>query len=95
MLIFQFHCISHQGTMFCFMVRKSLRVPLFMFWLGTNFKNLQKIAENTNVCTEEDKYSDSNVFGLYVYNGSKDARKPSVQRHCNFFPTAFGFCFKP
>ena len=67
-----------------------------MFQLGTSSKNLHKIAENTNVCTEKDKYLGSNIFGGYVYNGSSsDRRNSHVQRHCNLPPSTFGFCFKP
>ena len=95
MLTFQLHCLSHQELCSVFMVRESLRVPLLMFWLGTSSKNLRKIAENTHVCTEEDKYSDSNIFGRYAYNGSNDGKNPHVQRHCDLPPATFGFCFKP
>ena len=77
------------------MVRESLRVPLFMFRLGTSSQNLRKIAENTNVCTEKDKYSDSNIFGRYACNGSNNGRNSQVQRHCNLPPATFRFCFKP
>ena len=45
------------------MMRESLRVLLLMFRLGTTPHNMHKIAENTNVCTQEDKYSESNMFG--------------------------------
>ena len=93
MLIFQFHRISHEGTMFGFMVWESLWVPLLMFRLGTSSQNFHKIAENTNVCTEEDKYSDSNIFGRYSYNGSNN--ESLMTRHCNLPPATFGFCFKP
>ena len=33
-----------------FMVRESLQLPLFMFWLGTSSQNLHIIVENTSVC---------------------------------------------
>ena len=52
------------------MARESLRVPLLMFRLRSSSQNLHKIAKNTSVCPEEDKYSDSNIFGRYVYHGS-------------------------
>ena len=68
MLTFQFHRISHQGTMFGFMLREFLQVYLLMLRLGTTSKDLYKIAKNTNVNTEVDKYSDSNIFGRYAYN---------------------------
>ena len=42
-----------------FMVRESLRVSLLMFRIETSAKKLYQIAENTNACTEEDKYLDS------------------------------------
>ena len=95
MLIFQLHRISHEQTTFGFMVWESLWAPLLIFRLGTNSQNFQKIAENTNACTEEDKYSDSNIFGRYSYNGSNDGWKSHVQRHCNLPPVTFRFCFKP
>ena len=76
-----------------FMVRESLWVRLLMFWLWTSSQNFHKIAENTNACTEEDKYSDSNILGRYSYNGSNDGWKPHVQRHCNLPPATFRFCF--
>ena len=78
-----------------FIVRESLQVPLLMFQLGSSSKNLHKIAENTDFCTEEDKYSDSNIFGRYAYNGSNDRRNSHVQRHCNLPLATFRFCFKP
>ena len=93
MLIFQFRRISQKGTMFGFMVRESLWVCLLMFWLGTSSQNFHKIAENTNACTEEDKYSNSNILGRYSYNGSYDGWKSHVQRHCNLPPATFRFCF--
>ena len=46
-----------------FLVRESLRVPLLMLWLGTSSKNIQKIAKNTNINNEEDRYSGSNITG--------------------------------
>ena len=64
-------------------------------YVGTSFKNLHKTAEKTHACTEEDKYSDSNIFGRYVYNGSNDGRNSHVQRHFNLPPATFGFCSKP
>ena len=78
-----------------FMVRESLRIPLLMFRLGTSSQNFHKIAGNTNVCTEEDKYSDSKIFGRYACNGSNDGRNSHVQRHCNLPPATFRLCFKP
>ena len=77
------------------MIRESLRVPLLMFRLGTSSKNLYKIAENTNVWTEENKYSDSNMFGRYAYNRSKNGRNSRVQRHHNIPPASFRYCVKP
>ena len=58
-------------------------VPLLMFRLGISSQNLYKIAEDTDVCTEEDLYSDSSIFGRYANNGSNDGRNSHVQRHCN------------
>ena len=78
-----------------FMVRGSFRVPLLMFQIGTSSKNLHKIAENTNVCTEEDKYSYSNILGQYAWNGSNDGRNSHIRRHCNLPSATFGFCFNP
>lgn len=46
-----------------FLVRESLRVPLLMLWLGTSSKNIQKIAKNTNINNEEDRYLESNISG--------------------------------
>ena len=45
---FHVQCITHQGIRLCsvFMVNESLRVPLFLLWLGTSSKILQKIAKN-------------------------------------------------
>ena len=40
-------------------------------------------AKNTSVCSEEDKYSDSNIFGPYAYHTSKFGRNYHVQRHWN------------
>ena len=77
------------------MVRGSLRVPLLMFRLGTSSQNIHKIAANISVCTEEDKYSGSNIFGRYAYNGSNSGRNSHVQRHCNLPTATFRFCFKP
>ena len=95
MLIFQFHCISHQGIIFGFMVRESLWVPLLIFQLGTSSQNLHKIAKKNSVCPEQNKYSDSNIFGWYAYHGSNNARNSHVQRHCNLPPVTFRLCFKP
>ena len=52
-----------------FMVRESLRVPLIMFRLGTSSQNLHKIAKNTSVCPEQDKYLDSNVLDNILMMG--------------------------
>ena len=71
------------------MVRESLQIPLLMFRLGTSSQNLHKIAENTSVCIEEDKYSDSNILGRYAYNGSNNGTNSHVQRHCNPPPATF------
>ena len=46
-----------------FMTRESLRFPMPMFQLGASSQSLYKIDEKTNVCTEDDEYSDSNIFG--------------------------------
>ena len=73
-----------------FMIRESLRVPLFMIRLGT-----LQVAENTNFCTEEDEYPGSNIFGRHAYNGSSDGKNFHVQRHLNLPPEIFKFCFKP
>ena len=78
-----------------FMVRESLRVPRVMLRLGTSSQNLQKIVENADICSEEDKYSDSNIFGGYVYNGSNNGRNPHVQRHRKLPPATVRFCLKP
>ena len=79
-----------------FIVRESLPVPLLMFWLGTRiFQNLHKIPKKNSVCPEEDKYSDSNIFGQYTYHGSNNGRNSHVQRHYNLPPATFRFCFKP
>ena len=78
-----------------FMVMESLRVPLLMCWLGTSSHNLHKIAKNTSVCPEEDKYSDGNIFRRYAYHGSNNERNSHVQRHCNPPPVTSRFCFKP
>ena len=45
-----------------FLVRESLRAAFLMVRLGTSSKNLNKIAENTNVCNEKDKYLNSDIF---------------------------------
>ena len=60
-----------------------------MFRHGTSSKNLHKIAENTNVYTKEDKYSDSNIFGRYPYNGSNNGINSNPQKYCNFPPATF------
>ena len=57
-----------------FMVNESLRISLLMFSLGTNSQNLHKIAENIDACTEENKYSGSNILRRYAYNGSNNGR---------------------
>ena len=64
-----------------------------MFWLGTSSQNLNKIAENTSVSIEEDKYSDSNIFGQYAYNGPNNGKRFHVQRHFNLPPVVFKFYF--
>ena len=64
-----------------------------MFWLGTSSQNLNKIAENTSVSIEEDKYSDSNIFGRYAYNGPNNGKRFHVQRHFNLPPEVFRFYF--
>ena len=66
-----------------------------MFPLGTSSQNLHKIAENTCVCTEEDKYLDSNIFERYANNISYDGRYSHVPRYCNLPPATVRFCFKP
>ena len=68
---------------------------MLKFWLGTSSKNIHKSDENTNVCSEEGKYWDCNIFGQYAYNGSNDGRTSYVQRQCNLPPPIFGFCLKP
>ena len=64
-----------------FMVRESLVISLLMFRLGTSPQNHHKVAKNTSVCSQEDKYSDSNIFGQYPYHTSKFGRNYYVQRH--------------
>ena len=64
-----------------FMVREFLLISLLMFRLGTSPQNHHKVAKNTSVCSEEDKYSDSNIFGQYAYHKSKFGRNYHVQRH--------------
>ena len=76
------------------MVRESLRVFLLTFGLGTSSQNLHKITENTSVCTEEDQYSDGNIFERYACNGSNNGRNSHVQRDCNLPSATFRFCFK-
>ena len=76
------------------MVKESLGVPLFIRRPWTCSKDLHKIAKNTNVNAEEDKYSYSNIFGQYAYNGSNDGKNYHVQRRCNLFSATFGFCVK-
>ena len=78
-----------------FMVREYLRVPLLMFWLETNSKDLHKIFQKANVCIVKDKHSNSNILGRCAYNGSNNGRNSHVQRHCNLPYAIFGFCFKP
>ena len=78
-----------------FMVRESFRVPLLIFRLENSSQNLHKIAKNTSVCPEEEKYSDINIFGRYAYHGSNNGRNSPVQRHCKLPPATFRFCFKP
>ena len=78
-----------------FMIRESQGLPLLMIRLGTSSKNLHKTAKNTSVNTEDDKYSNNDLFGRYTYNGSNDERNSHVQRHFTFPPATVGFCFKP
>ena len=78
-----------------FMVRESLWVPLLMFQLGTSSQNLHKIAKNTSVCPEKDKYLDSNIFGRYAYHVRNNERNSQVQRHCNLPPATIRFYFIP
>ena len=40
-----------------------------MFWRGTSSQNLHKIAKNTSVCPEQDKYLDSNVLDNILMMG--------------------------
>ena len=49
MLFFQFHCISHQGTIFGFHVQGIFKVPLLLVRLETRSRNLHKIDKNTTV----------------------------------------------
>ena len=77
------------------MVKESLRVPLLMLRLGASSTDLHKTAKNINVNNDEDKYSDSNIFGWCTYNESNDRRNAHVQWHLILPPTTFGFCSKP
>ena len=80
-LVFQFHCISHQGALFGFHGQRTFRncSAYVRRWTSSH-----KIAESTSVCTEGDKYTDSNIFGRYAYNGSNNGRNSHIQRHCIF-----------
>ena len=40
-----------------------------MLHVGTRSKNFFKISEKTSINTEDNKYSDNNIFGRYVYDG--------------------------
>ena len=87
-LAFQFHCISHQGAMFGFHGQRIFRnCSAYVRRLTSS----HKIAESTSVCTEEDKYTDSNIFGRYAYNGSNNGRSSHIQRHCIFLLQHLGF----
>ena len=58
MLIFQYHCISHQGTMFGFHGQGTFTSSSAYVLAWDQLPESSQITENTNVCTEEDKYSD-------------------------------------
>ena len=66
-----------------------------MLQLGASPTDLHKTAKNINVNNEEDKYSDSNIFGWCTYNESNDRRNAHVQWNLILPPTTFGFCSKP
>ena len=50
-----------------------------------------KIAESTSVCSEGYKYTDSNIFGRYAYNGSNNGQSSHIQRHSIFLLQHLGF----
>ena len=74
------------------MIRESLRVLLLMFWLGTSSQNLHKIAKNTSVCPEEDKYSDINIYSdALLIMGQAKEKNSHVQRQILILQQHLGF----
>ena len=76
------------------MGRKSIRIPLLMFWPGSSFFDFHKTSEDPNCLIKEEQCKNNNIFGRHVSNGPNVARNFVSKGDIDFSVTKFKFCDK-
>ena len=76
------------------LVRKLVRVTLFLLWFGTSTTNIHKIVKSANDSLTQDKHQNYNLFRRHAIDWLLFRRDTHESKHSNLPSATSGICHK-